>query len=189
MMFSTMACSSDLKRGGAESRGSDAINPKNTALELVVSKMTMVDLERATLVFKVAFEKASDSWQGTDDDAVPGCKITGREAEAALEALNPLMVQRVQDEAKKLLSSPKGYRFPTDVGSCERDCSCTLNLRILQAAKIDDLSPSKAKNLKRLRAQYEAKNELLTSERAEICAESAAWICSSELLKVLKNKP
>lgn len=136
-----------------------------------------------------AFDKSLETWAGPSDDVVTGCKISGKEAENGLVALKPWLERRAGEEAKRAMDSPKNYQLPIDVESCERDCSCGLSLKILESANLDDQSYSKTKDLKRTRARLEAKSELMTSERAELCAEGSTWICGSDLMKALKGTP
>ena len=158
-----------------------------SALDSALSRLSIQELFQAALVFRVAFDKANDSWHGADDDAVHGCKITGKEAEAALSALAPWMDKRARDEAERLENAPKSYRPPADAETCDRDCSCALGIRIFEFAKLDDQPHARVKDLKRMRTRFEAQSELLTGDRAEICAEAATWICQSDVLKALKG--
>ena len=157
-----------------------------SAVDGALGGLSLLQLHEAGLVFKVAFEKSMDSWQGPIDDAVPGCKITGVEAENGIAALKPWLDRRTKEEAEKLLSSPKGHKLPVSSETCEQDCSCGLGAQILSAANLDGERHSRVKDLKRLRTRFEAKAELLTNERAELCAEGAKWICTSDFLKSLK---
>ena len=86
----------------------------------------------------------------------------------------------------KLLAGPQTYRLPINDQNCANDCTCGVGLRVLEAAKIDEQTSSRFKEWKRLRAQLEAKAELQTSDRSEICAEGLTWVCKSELLSALK---
>ena len=157
-----------------------------SALDQTLAGMSLKQLDESYLVLKVAYNKSLESWQGGSDDVVAGCKITGKEAEAGLAALRPWLDKAVDIEAKRIADSPKSYRVPVDDESCEKDCTCGLGLRILGAAKLDDQSFAKVKEFKRLRGRLESKNELLSPERFEICADQATWICSSDFLKALK---
>lgn len=171
--------------GLARKRVEPAVASK-TALEQALSGMSLKQLDEANLVLRVAFNKSLESWQGGSDDIVAGCKITGKEAENGLTALNTWLDRAIDAEAQRLQQNPKSYRVPVDEEYCERDCSCGLGLKILDKAGLDDQSHSKMKEFKRTRSRLEAKAELITSERAEICSESATWVCTSDFLKALK---
>lgn len=155
-------------------------------LDVTLGGLSLLQLHEASLAFKVAYEKSMDSWQGPIDDAIPGCKISGFEAENGIAALKPWLAQRTKEEAEKLLSSPKSHTLPVNSETCEQDCSCELGVQILSAANLDGERHSRVKDLKRLRTRFEAKAELLTGERAELCAEGSKWICTSDFLKSLK---
>ena len=157
-----------------------------TSIDTAASKLSLGELEAAALAFRVAFDRSVDTWQGSTDQAIPGCHINGEVAERGLQELRPWIDRRAAEEAKKLLASPKNYRLPIAEESCAADCTCGVGLRILEAAKIDEQSHSKMKDWKRVRAQLEAKAELQTSERSELCAEGITWICKSELLSAVK---
>lgn len=159
---------------------------KASALDKAVSELSLSQLSEAETVFRVAYDKSLESWQGAGDDVVPGCKISGSQAERALEALRPWVAKRTKDEAARLGDSPRSYQLPINVESCDTDCSCGIGLRILEEARLDEYSHQKVKELKRMRLRLEAKSELLTGARAELCAESATWICKSDVLKALK---
>lgn len=172
--------------GCSSTPGKLATDQSPTSIDAALAKLSLPELEEAALVFKVAFEKSTDSWQGPIDEAVPGCKINALDAENGIAALKPWLVRRSDEEAKKLLSSPKTHQLPVASDGCEQSCTCGLGARILAAANLENESHSKVKDLKRLRARFEAKAELMTSERAELCSEGAKWICSSDLLKAIK---
>lgn len=159
---------------------------KQSAVDQAFSRLSLVKLDQAALVFRVAFDKSLDAWQGPVDDAVPGCRISGRDAESGIAAVNPWLDLRAGEEAKKALAAPKSYKFPVDVETCERDCTCGLGVKILNAANLDGQNKPRAKELKKLRTRFEAKSELMTHDRAELCAEGATWICTSEVLKALQ---
>jgi hypothetical protein len=157
-----------------------------TTLDQAMGELSMAKLDQASLVFRVAFEKSRDAWQGPGEDVVPGCKISGKEAENGLAAVKPWLERRANEEAKRAIDGPKAYQLPINVETCERDCSCELGLKILEAADLDSQSYQKVKELKRLRTRLEAKSELMTRDRAELCAEGSTWICSSEVLNALR---
>ena len=159
------------------------------ALDRAMSELSLQQLGEAETVFRAAFDKSLESWQGAGDDSLLGCKITGREAETALSALRPWIDLKTGEEAKRLLESPKSYQLPVDAETCEQSCSCALGIKIFEAANLDNQSHQKVKDFKRQRTRLEAKSELLTADRAEICAEAATWICKSDLLKALRPKP
>ena len=169
-------------------RSEKVVDPavKRDAMEQSLSELSLVKLDQANLVFRVAFEKSLDTWQGPGDDVVPGCKITGKEGENGLAAIKPWLDRRAYEEAKRALDAPKSYTLPIDVENCERDCTCALGLKILDTAELDSQSHQKVKELKKLRTRLEAKSELMTRDRADLCAEGSTWICSSELLKSLQ---
>lgn len=158
-------------------------------LDRAMSELSLQQLNEAETVFRSAFDKSLESWQGAGDDSVLGCKITGREAETVLAALRPWIDLKSGEEAKRLLDSPKSYRLPVDVETCEQTCTCGLGLKIFESANLDNQSHQKVKEFKRQRTRLEAKSELLTTDRAEICAEAATWVCKSDLLKALRSKP
>lgn len=166
-------------------RTEQVVAPRS-ALDDSLSAMSLKQLDEANLVMKVAFAKSLESWQGGADDIVAGCKISGRQAEAGISAIASFLDRAVEVEARKLNEKPKEYRLPIEEETCERDCSCGLGLRVLGAAGIDEQSHSKVKELKRLRSRLEAKAELITSERSEICSETATWVCTSDFMKALK---
>lgn len=157
-----------------------------SSLDSAASKLTLVQLEEAALAFRVAFDRSLDSWQTTGEQAISGCHIKGDVAERGLRALRPWIDRRASEEAKKLLAGPQTYRLPINDQNCANDCTCGVALRVLEAAKIDEQTSSRFKEWKRLRAQLEAKAELQTSDRSEICAEGLTWVCKSELLSALK---
>lgn len=157
-----------------------------SAMDQALTGMSLKQLDEANLVLKVAFNKSLESWQGGSDDIVAGCKITGKEAENGLSVIKPWHERAIDAEAERLRQNPKSYRVPVDEENCERDCSCGLGLKIFEKAGLDHQSHSKMKDFKRTRSRLEAKAELITSERAEICSESATWICTSDFLKALK---
>lgn len=152
----------------------------------VISSYTLDQLEQAALVFRVAYERSLESWQGVGDQAVPGCTISGVEAENGLNLIRPWIERKSEDEAKRLLDSPKKYKFAVNERTCDRDCSCNGPLHIFEAAKLEAYSHSKVKTLKALRAQFEATAELMSRERVDLCAEAATWVCASDLLKTVK---
>jgi hypothetical protein len=171
--------------GLARKRVDPALAAK-TSLDRALSTMSLKQLDEASLVMKVAFNKSLESWQGSGDDITAGCKITGKEAESGLAALAPWLSRAYIAEADRLIKNPKSYRVPVNDDTCEHDCSCELGLKILDRAELDEQSHSKVKEFKQIRSRLEAKSELITSERAEICSESATWICTSDFLKALR---
>lgn len=177
-------CSYLSKRSQSVSENSP--EAKASALDRAISELSLAQLSEAETVFRVAYDKSLESWQGAGEDAVPGCKIGGPEAEKALAALRPWVTRRAREEATRLNDSPRAYQLPINVESCDADCSCGFGLKILEEARLDEQSHQKVKDLKRSRARLEAKSELLTGARAELCAESATWICKSDVLKALK---
>lgn len=185
LSFMMNGCSALSKRNEAKS---SAPAPAQ-ALDRAISELSLQQLGEAETVFRAAFDKSLESWQGAGDDSVLGCKITGREAETALSAMRPWIDLKLGEEAKRLLDSPKSYQLPVDVETCEQACTCGLGIKIFESANLDNQSHQKVKEFKRLRTRLEAKSELLTADRAEICAEAATWICKSELLKALRPKP
>lgn len=178
LMFGLSGC------GSARKRTEPPV--AKSAIESSLAVMSLRKLDEAALVLKVAFNKSLESWQGGADDIVAGCRISGKDAERGLAIIGPRLENAVLEEAKRLVDSPKTYRLPIDEETCERDCSCGLALGILEKARLDEQSHSRVKEFKRIRARLEAKSELITSERAEICSDAATWICSSEFLKALK---
>ncbi|MDX9730238.1 MAG: hypothetical protein RBT63_00570 [Bdellovibrionales bacterium] len=170
------------------SKGPKEVSPEEleSALDRAASRLSLQELDQAALVFRVAFDKALDSWGGPTDQAVPGCRITGKEAENGLAAIRPWRDRRALEQAELLLASPKSYKLPVNVETCERDCSCSVGLAVYEAAELDKKSHAKVRELKRMRSRLEAKSELISSERAELCAEGVTWICQSDLLKALK---
>ena len=174
-------------------RSNGAVKPDaataQTAVDRAAEELSLKQLDQAMLVFRVAFEKANDTWQGAGDDTVPGCKIISKDAENGLAAVKPWLDRRVREEGERAGDNPKIYRVPIDEETCDRDCTCGLGVKILEAAQLDKQSHAQVKDLKRLRTRFEAKSELLTNERAELCAENATWVCKSDLLKTLRNMP
>lgn len=152
----------------------------------VVNDLSLAKLEQAALAFKVAHEHSNESWQGPVDQAVPGCSISGKEAETGLELLQPWLQAKAEEEAKKLLRDLGTYRLGFDAETCDRDCSCSVGLRVLAAADLESLSRTKAKPLKQLRVQLEAKSELISRERAELCVDGVTWLCQSDLLRAVR---
>lgn len=157
-------------------------------LETVLGRLSLKELDQAALVFRVAFDKSLESWQGPEDLIVAGCSIPGPLAENGLAEVRPWLERRASEEAKRVVEAPKTYRLPIDEENCVRDCSCGLGLRILEAADLESQPHSRVKDLKRLRSTLESRAELVSSERAEFCTESMTWICSSDLLKLLRQK-
>lgn len=170
------------------SRGDRDPRPAEDALEVVLSRLSLKELDQAALVFRVAFDKSLESWQGPDDLVVAGCAISGALAENGLAEVRPWLDRRTEEEAKRVAEAPKTYKLPIDEENCTKDCSCGLGLRILEAADLDKQSHSRVKDLKRLRATLESRAELISAERAEFCTETLTWVCSSELLKQLRLK-
>ena len=184
-IFTLSACSGFSTR--SQETAENTKEAKDAALDRALSELSLVRLGEAENAFRVAYDKSLESWQGgADDDAVSGCKISGPEAERALSAIRPWLTQRAREEASRLNDSPRNYRLPMDVESCDADCTCGLGLKVLEEAKLDEQSHQKVKDLKRTRVRLEAKEELLTRSRAELCAEGATWICKSDVLKALK---
>lgn len=180
-VFLFVSCSAPSKKTDVAS--------ETSSIDTALSSLSVVQLHEASLAFKVAYEKSMDSWQGPIDDAIPGCKISGTEAENGIAAVKPWLERRTKEEAQKLLSSPKSYSIPVNSETCEQDCSCGLGVQIMSAANLDGERHSRVKDLKRLRTRFEAKAELLTTARAELCTEGAKWICQSDFLKSLKAAP
>ncbi|MBL7689429.1 MAG: hypothetical protein JNJ49_15440 [Bdellovibrionaceae bacterium] len=178
MIAALTACSGATKKKEADI--------PSTSIDAAASKLSLGELEAAALALRVAFDRSVDTWQGSTDQAIPGCHIPGEVAERGLQELRPWIDRRAAEEAKKLLANPKNYRLPINEESCAADCTCGVGLRVLEAAKLDELSHSKMKDWKRVRAQLEAKAELQTSERSELCAEGITWICKSDLLSAIK---
>ncbi len=160
-------------------------NGKN--LESVLSRLTLRELDQAALVFRVAFDRSLESWQTPDSRLIAGCSLNGALAEEGLLEVRPWLERRASEEAKRLLAAPRNYQLLVDEKTCLQDCSCSLGLRILEAAELEKQPSSKVKNWKRLKSTLEAKSELLSSQRAEFCADSTTWICSSELLNLLRK--
>ncbi len=169
-------------------RGERAERPTADKLEETLSRLSLRELDQAALVFRVAFDKSLESWQGPGDLVVAGCSIPGGLAENGLAEVRPWLDRRATEEARRVVEAPKTYKLPIDEENCAKDCSCGLGLRILEAAELDKQSHSRVKDLKRLRTTLESRAELISSERAEFCTESLTWVCSSELLKQLRQK-
>ena len=184
ILFSLPACSYLSKR--SQSVGENSPEAKASALDKAISELSLAQLSEAETVFRVAYDKSLESWQGAGDDLIPGCKIGGPDAEKALAALRPWVNKRAREEAARLNDSPRSYQLPINVDSCDSDCSCGFGLKILEEARLDEQSHQKVKDFKKSRVRLEAKSELLTGARAELCAESATWICKSDVLKALK---
>ncbi len=163
----------------------DEAAPVVSQLDKILAELSLKELDQAALVFRVAYDKSLESWQGAGDQLVAGCKITGEKAENGLAEIRPWLERRASEEARRVVEAPKTYRLPIDEEACSNDCSCALGLRVLEAAELDKQSHSKVKDLKKLRAKLESKVELISSERAEFCTESMTWICTSDLLKNL----
>lgn len=183
-LLSLPACSYLSKR--SQSSAENSPEAKASALDKAISELSLTQLSEAETVFRVAYDKSLESWQGAGDDLIPGCKIGGPEAEKALAALRPWVTKRAKDEANRLNDSPRSYQLPINAESCDADCSCGFGLKILEEARLDEQSHQKVKEFKKARVRLEAKSELLTGARAELCAESATWICKSDVLKALK---
>lgn len=169
-------------------RGERAERPTADKLEETLSRLSLRELDQAALVFRVAFDKSLESWQGPGDLVVAGCSIPGGLAENGLAEVRPWLDRRATEEARRVVEAPKAYKLPIDEENCAKDCSCGLGLRILEAAELDKQSHSRVKDLKRLRTTLESRAELISSERAEFCTESLTWVCFSELLKQLRQK-
>ena len=170
------------------SRGDRDPRPAEDALEVVLSRLSLKELDQAALVFRVAFDKSLESWQGPDDLVVAGGGRFRGLAENGLGGGRSGPDRRPEGRAKGVAEAPKTYKLPIDEENCTKDCSCGLGLRILEAADLDKQSHSRVKDLKRLRATLESRAELISAERAEFCTESLTWVCSSELLKQLRLK-
>lgn len=168
--------------------GEPAERPTSDKLEEALSRLSLRELDQAALVFRVAFDKSLESWQGADDLVVAGCAISGALAENGLAEVRPWLERRALEEANRVVEAPKTYKLPIDEQNCAKDCSCGLGLRVLEAAELDKQSHSRVKDLKRLRATLESRAELVSAERAEFCTESLTWVCSSEVLKLLRLK-
>lgn len=160
--------------------------PTVTDLDKALSALSLKALDQAALVFRVAYDKSLESWQGAGEQTVAGCRISGELAEKGLAEIRPWLDRRAAEEAERLLEAPKLYKWDTSSDTCDQNCSCGLGLRILEAAKLDSRSHAKMKDLKKYRARLEAKSELISAERAEFCTESITWICGSDLLKALR---
>ncbi|HRK08359.1 MAG TPA: hypothetical protein PLZ57_11365 [Pseudobdellovibrionaceae bacterium] len=153
--------------------------------DTVLQPLTYLQLNAAANVFRVAFDRSLDSWQGAVDEAGLKCAISGPMAERALAALRPWLDQRAAEEATKLTDNPQSYKLPASTESCARDCSCVASLRILEAVPEDNWKKSSFKNWRKTRQRLEQLAEVESPEQVEICAESQNWICSSELYKSL----
>lgn len=175
LLFFTSACSTGTPR-------QEAI-PVTTPMEKTLAELSLKQLDQAALFFRVAFDKSLESWQGAGDQMLAGCKVPGEKAENALAEIRPWLDRRAGEEARRVVEAPKTYRLPIDEDACAQDCSCGLGLRVLEAAELEKQSHSRVKDLKNLRSKLEAKVELISAERAEFCAETMTWICSSGLLK------
>ena len=157
--------------------------PAATAMEKTLAELSLKQLDQAALFFRVAFDKSLESWQGAGDQVLAGCKVSGEKAENALAEIRPWLDRRAAEEARRVVEAPKTYRLPIDEEACSQDCSCGLGLRVLEAAELEKQSHSRVKDLKKLRSKLEAKVELISAERAEFCAETMTWICTSNLVK------
>jgi hypothetical protein len=157
--------------------------PVATAMEKTLAELSLKQLDQAALFFRVAFDKSLESWQGAGDQMLAGCKVSGEKAENVLAEVRPWLDRRAGEEARRVVEAPKTYRLPIDEEACSQDCSCGLGLRVLEAAELEKQSHSRVKDLKKLRSKLKAKVELISAERAEYCAETMTWICTSGLLK------
>jgi len=175
LLIMVSACSTSAPRQEAA--------PPVSAIEKTLAELSLKQLDQAALFFRVAFDKSLESWQGAGDQVLAGCKVSGEKAENALAEIRPWLDRRASEEARRVVEAPKTYRLPIDEEACSQDCSCSLGLRVLEAAELERQSHSRVKDLKKLRAKLEAKVELISAERAEFCAEAMTWICSSDLLK------
>lgn len=175
LLFFTLACSTSVPRQEAA--------PVGTAMEKTLAELSLKQLDQAALFFRVAFDNSLESWQGAGDQLLAGCKVSGEKAENALAEIRPWLDRRAGEEARRVVEAPKTYRLPIDEEACAQDCSCGLGLRVLEAAELEKQSHSRVKDLKKLRSKLEAKVELISAERAEFCAETMTWICTSGLLK------
>lgn len=157
--------------------------PVATPLEKTLAELSLKQLDQAALFFRVAFDKSLESWQGAGEQTLAGCKVSGEKAENALAEIRPWLDRRAAEEALRVGEAPKTYRLPIDEETCSQDCSCGLGLRVLEAAELEKQRHSRVKDLKKLRSKLEAKVELISAERAEFCAETMTWICTSGLLR------
>lgn len=155
--------------------------------DTVLQPLSYLQLHAAANVFRVAFDRSLDSWQGAVDEAGLKCSISGPMAERALAALRPWLDQRAAEEATKLTDNPQSYKLPANAENCARDCSCVASLRILEAVPEDNWKKSNFKNWRKLRQRLEQLAEVESPEQVEICAESQNWICTSELYKSLAS--
>jgi hypothetical protein len=153
--------------------------------DTVLQPLSYLQLNAAANVFRVAFDRSLDSWQGAVDEAGLKCAISGPMAERALAALRPWLDQRAAEEATKLTDNPQSYKMPASAESCARDCSCVASLRILEAVPEDNWKKSSFKNWRKIRQRLEQLAEVESPEQVEICAESQNWLCTSELYKSL----
>lgn len=158
------------------------------ALDRALSHLTVKELDQAALVFRVAYDKSLETWQGPSDLIVAGCTIGGNLAEKGLSVIRPWLDQRVEEEARRISESVKEIELPIDRANCTSNCSCGLGLRILEAPVLEGKPLSRSQRFKKLRRSLEAQAELITAERAEYCTESMNWVCESPLLKELKKQ-
>jgi len=152
--------------------------------------LSYLQLNAAANVFRVAFDRSLDSWQGAVDEAGLKCRISGAMAERALAALRPWLDQRASEEAGRMIDEPQTYKLPATVETCARDCSCVAALRVLEAVTEEQWKKSSFKNWRKTRQRLEQLAELESQEQVEICAESQNRICTSELyLSIAKAEP
>lgn len=175
LLLAATACSTSAPR--------EAAPPVVSGMEKTLAELSLKQLDQAALFFRVAFDKSLESWQGAGDQMLAGCKVSGEKAENALAEIRPWLDRRAAEEARRVVEAPKTYRLPIDEEACSQDCSCSLGLRVLEAAELEKQAHSRVKDLKKLRSKLEAKVELVSAERAEFCAETMTWICTSNLLK------
>jgi hypothetical protein len=93
--------------------------------DTVLQPLSYLQLNAAANVFRVAFDRSLDSWQGAVDEAGLKCAISGPMAERALAALRPWLDQRAAEEATKLTDNPQSYKMPASAWPrCEFSKPC-----------------------------------------------------------------
>lgn len=156
-----------------------------SALEAEADKLSLSQLDGTMLALQVAVKQSLETWRGPSDEAISGCSISGDRAEQLITALQPLLDRKTRAEGERLVGNPKSYRLPLNDENCDRECSCALGLRILDSARLDERTSAAFRPWKKMRAKLEAKAELQSTERSELCVESMTWVCP---LVNFKNK-
>ncbi len=153
----------------------------------IVEGLSLVQMETMAVALQVAFNHASSTWKAPGEPPPLGCAVSERQAERGLAVLQPWIERRVLDEAKELESHPKTYRLPTEESTCLDQCLCNLGHRILSASNLNAMSAAPAKIWRAQRSRMASLRELQTTERAELCAEAAKWVCGSSVLAEIKK--